>query len=84
MGREVGEIQRLILEHMKQVAEQQEFLTNQLIWNGGFKMTDLNNGISVLEKRLHCLDNQYSKQPTLRLKTKIGEIWIMIQELKDG
>ena len=38
--------------------------------------------LSVLENRLSYLDNEYSKQPTLRLKTKIGEIWRMIQEIK--
>jgi len=43
-------------------------------------MTDC---ISVLENRLAYLDKEYSKQPTLILKTKIGEIWRMIQEIKD-
>ena len=38
--------------------------------------------ISVLEYRLSYLDNEYSKQPTLRLKTKIGEVWSLLQELK--
>ena len=41
--------------------------------------------VALLESRLSFLDNEYSKQPTLRLKTKIGEVWLLLQELKkDG
>ena len=41
--------------------------------------------IILLDDRLSFLDDEYSKQPTLRLKTKIGEVWSLLQELKkDG
>lgn len=48
------------------------------------KNTDMKDCISVLENRLSFLDNEYSKQPTLRLSTKIGEVWRLLQELKDS
>jgi len=44
----------------------------------------LNDCISILENRLSFLDKEYSKQPTLILKYKIGEVWLLLEDLKNG
>lgn len=43
----------------------------------------INECLSILENRLSFLDNEYSKQPSMRLKHKIGEVWGLIQDINN-